>query len=43
MEAIYSTETSVDIQRTTRRYAPEDDTLQFTYVFERKLSWKDFC
>jgi hypothetical protein len=28
MEAICSSETSVDIQRTTRRYIPEDDTLQ---------------
>jgi hypothetical protein len=27
MEAIYSSETSVDIQRTTRRYVPEDSTL----------------
>jgi hypothetical protein len=27
MEAIYSSETSVDFQRTTRRYIPEDDTL----------------
>jgi hypothetical protein len=28
MEAIYSSETSVDTQRTTRRYIPEDGTLQ---------------
>jgi hypothetical protein len=27
MEAICSTETSVDTQRTTRRHIPEDDTL----------------
>jgi hypothetical protein len=27
MEAIYSSETSVDTQRTTRCYIPEDDTL----------------
>jgi hypothetical protein len=27
MEAIYPSETSVDIQRTTRRYIPEVDTL----------------
>jgi hypothetical protein len=27
MEAIYSPETSVDTQRNTRRYIPEDDTL----------------
>jgi hypothetical protein len=28
MEAICSAETSVDIQRTTRRYIPEDSTFQ---------------
>jgi hypothetical protein len=28
MEAICSSETSVDSQRTTRRYIPEDSTLQ---------------
>jgi hypothetical protein len=27
MEAIYSSETSVETQRTTRRHIPEDDTL----------------
>jgi hypothetical protein len=27
MEAIYPSETSIDTQRTTRRYIPEDDTL----------------
>jgi hypothetical protein len=27
MEAIYSSETSVDTHRTTRRYIPEDGTL----------------
>jgi hypothetical protein len=27
MEAIFSSETSVDFQRTTRRYIPEDGTL----------------
>jgi hypothetical protein len=27
MEAIFSSETSVDIQRTTQRYIPEDRTL----------------
>jgi hypothetical protein len=32
MEAICSSETSVDSQRTTRRYIPEDDTLQETLV-----------
>jgi hypothetical protein len=28
-EAIYSSETSLDIQRTTRRYIPEDSTLRY--------------
>jgi hypothetical protein len=28
MEVTYSSETSVDFQRTTRRYIPEDRTLQ---------------
>jgi hypothetical protein len=28
MEAIYSSETSVETKRTTRRHIPEDDTLQ---------------
>jgi hypothetical protein len=32
MEAIFSSETSVDFQRTTRRYMPEDNTLQTTYT-----------
>jgi hypothetical protein len=27
MEAIYSSEASVDIEQTTRRYIPEDSTL----------------
>jgi hypothetical protein len=31
MEAICSSETSVDFQRTTRRYIPEDRTLHVTY------------
>jgi hypothetical protein len=45
MEAICSSETSVDTQRTTRRYIPEDDTLHnhrcenlksymFIYIFK---------
>jgi hypothetical protein len=29
MEATCSSETSVDFQRTTRRYVPEDRTLQY--------------
>jgi hypothetical protein len=33
MEVIYSSETSVDFQRTTRRYIPEDSTLQITIAF----------
>jgi hypothetical protein len=28
MEATYSSETSVDFQRTTRRYIPEDSTME---------------
>jgi hypothetical protein len=32
MEAICSSETSVDIQRTTQRYIPEDSTLQCNYL-----------
>jgi hypothetical protein len=31
MKAIFSSETSVDFQRTTRRYIPEDRTLQVEY------------
>jgi hypothetical protein len=33
MEAIYSSETSVDTQRTTRRHIPEDDTLQSDMIY----------
>jgi hypothetical protein len=33
MEAIYSSETLVDFQRTTRRYIREDSLLQCLYVF----------
>jgi hypothetical protein len=32
MVAVCSTETSIDSQRTTRRYIPEDKTLQFLFV-----------
>jgi hypothetical protein len=32
MEATYSSETSVDFQRTTRRYIPEDRTLYIQSV-----------
>jgi hypothetical protein len=31
MKGICSSETSVDFQRTTRRYIPEDGTLQLSY------------
>jgi hypothetical protein len=40
MEAIRSSETSVETQRTTRRNIPEDDTLQsliFIYIIFKKL------
>jgi hypothetical protein len=33
MEAIYSSETSVDFQRITRHYIQEDSTLQTAYLF----------
>jgi hypothetical protein len=33
MEAICSSETSVETQQTTRRHIPEDDTLQESAVF----------
>jgi hypothetical protein len=32
MEAIRSSETSVDFQRTALRYIPEDSTLQYMYT-----------
>jgi hypothetical protein len=35
MEAIFSSETSVDIQRTTRRYIPEDGSLQLDAVWDQ--------
>jgi hypothetical protein len=34
MEAIWSSETSVDFQRTARRYTPGDRTLQEILLFE---------
>jgi hypothetical protein len=37
MEAICSSETSVDFQRTTRRYIPEDSTLQTQSYLINKL------
>jgi hypothetical protein len=36
MEATYSSETSVDFQRDTRRYLPEDRTLRNTETLRRK-------
>jgi hypothetical protein len=33
MEAVCSSETSVATQQTTRRYIPEDDTLQKSKLF----------
>jgi hypothetical protein len=40
MEAICSSETSVDTQRTTRRYIPEDDTLH-NHRYENLKSYID--
>jgi hypothetical protein len=37
MEATYCSETSVDFQRTTRRYIPEDRTLQRTNLLALSL------
>jgi hypothetical protein len=34
MEAMFSSETSVDTQRTTRRYIPEDGTLQIRNILK---------
>jgi hypothetical protein len=48
MKAIYSSETSVDPQRTTRRHIPEDDTLQnymvsmFTMLYHFKIVFHNF-
>jgi hypothetical protein len=39
MEAIFSSETSVDFQRTTRRYIPEDVTLH-NHRCENRKSYK---
>jgi hypothetical protein len=44
METICSSETSVDTQRTTRRYIPEDGTLQVekrtNYLNNSAYLWK---
>jgi hypothetical protein len=37
MEPMYSSETSVDFQRTTRRYIPEDSTLQRNSFFSYQI------
>jgi hypothetical protein len=37
MEAICSSETPVDFQRTTRRYIPEDGTLQSKFCVQTKI------
>jgi hypothetical protein len=42
MEAICSSETSVDTQRTTRRHIPEDDTLH-NHGCENLISYMYFC
>jgi hypothetical protein len=42
MEAISSSETSADFQRTTRRYIPEDDILQ-NYRCENLKSYINTC
>jgi hypothetical protein len=38
METIFSSETSVDIQRTTGCYIPEDRTIHHDYLKAKKLS-----
>jgi hypothetical protein len=45
MEAICSSETSVETRRTTRRHIPEDDTLQVVNSLEGqiKISVDSFC
>jgi hypothetical protein len=40
MEAIWSSETSVDFQRTTRRYVPEDSTFH-NHRHENLNSYKE--
>jgi hypothetical protein len=42
MEAICSSETSVDFQRTTRRYIPEDSTLH-NHRCENLKSYTGIC
>jgi hypothetical protein len=38
MEAVCSSETSVETERTTRRHIPEDDTLQYCNMFNLKTN-----
>jgi hypothetical protein len=43
MEAIFSSETSVDTQRTTLRYIPEDDTRhKYMDITEMGCMWIEF-
>jgi hypothetical protein len=44
MEAIFSSETSVATQQTTRRHIPEDDTLQALITFDvaSMVIWSEF-
>jgi hypothetical protein len=42
MEAICSSETSVETRRTTRRHIPEDDTLH-NHRCENLKSYKEYC
>jgi hypothetical protein len=42
MEAIFSSETSVDTQQTTQRFIPEDGTLDFFHSFSSKIDYKLF-
>jgi hypothetical protein len=43
MEAIFSFETSVDTQWTTRRYVAEDGTLHILGFGSRSDPWQNFC
>jgi hypothetical protein len=37
IEVICSSETSIDLQQTIRRFVPEDSTLQETYLFRNMI------
>jgi hypothetical protein len=41
MEALCSSETSVETQRTTRRHIPEDDTLEESYQIADRITVLD--